>query len=112
LEAATPGLCIVLLIGGLLPVLAPLTLLVGYGLATRVRTAGDAVRRTFAIALGVLGFLALVSGLNVLTLFGDFGDWWDATGGWAQLISWVVLATTLGLVARGLRNEAGDRAAR
>lgn len=110
LEAATPGLCLVLVIGGLIAVLAPLTLLIAFGLATRVRVAAQAVRRSFVVALSVLAFLSLLSAMTVLTNFGDFGDWWSAIGAWALFTSWVMLITTLSLVSRGLKNGTGGYA--
>ncbi|MFP5281995.1 MAG: hypothetical protein ACLGIF_00920 [Actinomycetes bacterium] len=110
LEAATPGLVVTLLIGGVIYLLAPLTLIVAFGLAQRVRVAVAGVRRAFAIALGVLAFGSLLSGMSALLDGTGFGGWWASTGTWALLISWVVLLVTVGLVAHGLRNERNGRA--
>ncbi|MBA3528325.1 MAG: hypothetical protein H0T91_03250 [Propionibacteriaceae bacterium] len=100
-DAATPGLCICLAIGGFIFLLAPVTLGVAAALSSRVSVAKEQVRRTFRIALGVLGFFALVGALNN---DGTFGGWWSLVGGWALVISWVVLIITLTLVYRALKN--------
>lgn len=100
-DAATPGLCICLAIGGFIFLLAPVTLGVAAALSSRVSVAKEQVRRTFRIALGVLGFFALLGALNN---DGTFGGWWSLVGGWALVISWVVLIITLTLVYRALKN--------
>jgi hypothetical protein len=103
IAAATPGLCICLAIGGVFSFLAPLTLLIAFGLSSRVTVAEVGVRRTFRIGTGALSFFALIAGLSTLANGDGFSAWWSATGLWALLISWVVLVVTLALVAHGLK---------
>jgi hypothetical protein len=99
LDAATPGLCICLVIGGLIYLVAPIMLGVAIGLSNRVRAAQPAVHRVF-IAGG--GLLALVAVLAALLNDGGFGDWWAVVGGWALVICWASLIITLVLVGRTL----------
>jgi hypothetical protein len=99
LDAATPGLCICLLVGGLIYVVAPIMLGVAIGLSNRVKAAQPGVHRVF-LAAG--GFLALVAVLAALLNDGVFGDWWGAVGGWAVATCWVSLTITLILVSRAL----------
>ena len=100
--AVTPGLLIVLGIGGLIGVLAPITLIVAFALANRVTAGRDQVRRTLGVALVTLGFFSLV-GLTLAPL--DFAEWWSSFDGWAQFISWVVLGLALLLVHRDLKRR-------
>ena len=103
LDAATPGLCICLTIGGLIYVLAPVLLAVAFGLSGRVKVARRQVRQAFAIGLAVL---ILIGTVAALTNDGSgFAAWWTVLGGWALVICWGVLLTTLLLVYRGLRTE-------
>ena len=100
LDAVTPGLLIVLAIGGIIAVLAPITLSLAFPLANRVGAAREQVRRTLGVALVALGFFGLV-GLTLSPL--DFAEWWDFVDGWAQLISWLVLVAVGALVYAALR---------
>ena len=103
LEAATPGLCICLTIGGLIYVLAPVLLVVALGLTSRVRVARRPVRRAFGVGLGLLGVIGTIA---ALTNDGSgFAAWWTVIGGWALVICWALLLTTLLLVYRSLRTE-------
>ena len=102
-DAATPGLCVVLLIGGFLPALAPVTLSVAFALSLRVRVAQQQVRAVFLTALGFLGLLSLASLVLGERLW--FADWWDFVGRCACLLSWLVLTATLALVYRALRSR-------
>lgn len=99
-EAAMPGLCICLAVGGLVWVLAPILYAIAFGLAGRVQVARARVRRAFAIGSGVLGLVAIVA-----TLTNDlgFGEWWRVVGGWSLVACWALLVTTLVLVYRALR---------
>ncbi|GAB2588850.1 MFS transporter [Microlunatus antarcticus] len=98
-EAATPGLCIVLAVGGLIYVLAPVMLIVAVILSTRVKVAQRAVRIAFRIAAGAVAFFALV-GLVRSVFDGD--PWWSYVGLWSLLICWVMLGVTLLVVRQGL----------
>jgi hypothetical protein len=99
LDAATPGLCICLVIGGLIYLVAPIMLGVAIGLSNRVKAAQPAVHRVF-VAGG--GLLALIAVLAALLNEGGFGDWWAVVGGWALAICWVSIMVTLILVQRAL----------
>jgi hypothetical protein len=103
LDAATPGLCICLTIGGLVYVLAPVLLVVALGLTSRVKVAHRQVRRAFGIGLALLAVIATIA---ALTNDGSgFGAWWTVIGGWALVICWGLLLTTLLLVYRGLKSD-------
>ena len=62
--AATPGLCICLLIGGLIYVIAPVMLLVSFGLSRRVWVSGRRVRTAFGVGLGIFGLLAILGSMT------------------------------------------------
>lgn len=98
--AATPGLCIVLVLGGVFLILSPVLLAVALALSSRVGVAKQAVRRVFVVAVSLLGFIAVVGALTNQT---GFSDWWGLVGGWALALCWVVLGVTLLLVYRGLK---------
>ncbi|SDR84440.1 hypothetical protein SAMN04488543_0604 [Friedmanniella luteola] len=100
LDAATPGLLIVLGVGAVVFVLAPVMVAVAFALRSRVRAAQHQVRRTLAVALGAVGFFAFV-GLVRLPL--DFSAWWSFVGVWALLICWATLITVVALVHRALK---------
>ena len=91
-EAATPGLCICLAVGGLIYVLAPIMLLVAVLLSTRVQVAQRAVRTAFRIAAGAVAFFAVV-GLYRSVFNGD--PWWSFVGLWSLLLCWVMLGVLL-----------------
>jgi hypothetical protein len=101
IDAATPGLCMCLIIGGLVYVLSPIMLCISLGLAARVKVAAADVRRAHIIGLvvlvimGVLGLLIVDTGLN---------DWWQFIGQWGLLICWVLLVSTLATIYRRLKS--------
>ena len=98
-EAATPGLCVCLAIGGLIYVLAPIMLVVAVILSARVRAAQRLVRLTFRGAAGLLGLIGFAS------LFSDAAvasGWWTVVGLWALALCWVMLVVLLLLVRSGL----------
>lgn len=100
LNAATPGLCIVLAIGGVVLPMAPLMIGVALGLSSRVRTAFDSVRRVFIGAVAAVVFFAVV---GVMTIDTGFGDWWQFVSAWSLIICWLTLGIVLWLVYRGLK---------
>jgi hypothetical protein len=104
--AATPGLCICLLIGGLVYLIAPVMLLVSFGLARRVWVSGKKVRTAFGVGLGLFGLLAI---LGSSTSEPGFSAWWANVGVWALVICWGLLAATLAIVRHGLVTNDVDR---
>ena len=102
LDAATPGLCMCLIIGGLVAVLSPILLCLGVGLAGRVKVATSEVRRTFIFAIGVL---ALIGVLGLLIVDTGFAEWWRFLSSWGLLICWALLISTLVMVYRRLRSQ-------
>lgn len=103
IDAATPGLCMCLLIGGLVFVLSPILLCISLSLAGRVKVATVEVRRAHVFGATVLGIMGVLGTLIVDT---GFADWWRFVGQWAGLICWVLLATTLTTIYRRLKTEA------
>jgi hypothetical protein len=103
LDAATPGLCMCLLIGGLVYVLAPIFLCISVGLASRVKVATAEVRRAHVFGVVVLAVLGILGSLIVGT---DFSEWWRFVGQWALFICWVLLVATLVMIYRRLKAEA------
>lgn len=103
LEAATPGLLIVLAIGAVVFVLSPVMLAIAYTLSSRVTAARAAVHRALGVGLLAVGFFALV-GLTRAPV--GFGDWWSFVGIWALLACWTELVVVSALVYRGLRRDA------
>ena len=102
--AATPGLVIVLAIGGFVYPLAPIMLGVAFFLSSRVQVAQRQVRAAFVAGWVFVGLVAL------LTLMGDylyFSDWWRVVGGWALVVCWTLLVTLLVQVYRALRRRGG-----
>lgn len=99
-NAATPGMCICLAVGGLVYVVAPILFAVAFGLSRSVKVAREQVRRVFAAGAALLGLVAIVAALT-----NDFGfpQWWVAVGGWSLVVCWAVLLASLVLVYRGLR---------
>ncbi len=98
-DAATPGLCVCLVIGGLIPVLAPIMLVVGVLLSTRVKAGQRPVRLAFrgaAILLGLIAFACLFTDTAVAI------GWWNLVGLWALALCWVALVVLLLLVRRAL----------
>jgi hypothetical protein len=100
LDAATPGLLLVLAIGAVVFVLSPLMLVIAFALSSRVRAAEVEVRRALGIALAAVGFFGVV-GLTRAPV--GFGDWWSFVGLWGLLTCWVMLITVSALVYRGLK---------
>jgi hypothetical protein len=102
LDAATPGLCICLLIGGLVYVFSPIVLWIGVGLLARVKVAKDEVRRAYKfglVALAAIGFL------GTFIVDTGLGDWWRFVATWGLVICWGLLASTLILVYRRLKSN-------
>lgn len=100
--AATPGLLICLVIGGLIYLLAPIMLGLAFVLSSRVKVAQQQIRQGFYVALGFLGFFAL-AGLVTGRLW--FTDWWSFVGGWSLAICWAMLVTVLLRVYRALKRR-------
>ncbi len=98
-SAATPGLLICLLIGGLVYVIAPVMLMIAFGLSRRVQVAGRKVRIAFTAATALFG--AIVT-LGALTNVGGFSEWWHFTGVWALVFCWGMLLVILVIVRQGL----------
>ncbi|MCW2810922.1 MAG: hypothetical protein JWP61_1380, partial [Friedmanniella sp.] len=103
LEAATPGLWICLLVGGLVSPLAPVLLVVAAVLAARLRVAASAVRTSFRVALAGIVFFGLVGVLQAIIDYTGFSEWWAFLSGKAQLFCWGLLVVVLTLVARSLK---------
>jgi hypothetical protein len=102
-EAATPGLCICLAIGGLIYVLAPIMVVVAVALSGRVSVGQPTVRYAFRAAAGLVGLIALgglVSDAALAT------GWWSFVGLWSLLVCWAMLVVLLALVWRALRRPA------
>jgi hypothetical protein len=102
LDAATPGLCTCLIIGGLVYVLSPIILCISVGLAGRVKVASAEIRRTYMLGLGLL---AVIGVLGMLVVDTDFGAWWRFLGSWGLLICWALLVSTLVMVHRRLKSD-------
>jgi hypothetical protein len=100
LDAATPGLCICLAIGGLIYLIAPITLGIAFALSRRAKVAQEQIRQVFRVAWGFVGLLALARFLtDGIWLTG----WWHFVGGSALVISWLVLVLVLALTYRDLK---------
>jgi hypothetical protein len=95
IDAATPGLCMCLIIGGLVYVLSPILLCISLGLAGRVKVAAAEVRRAHIFGIVLLAIIAFIGTLMIDT---GFSDWWGFVGRWGLLISWILLIGTLGTV--------------
>ena len=100
-DAAMPGMCICLAVGGLVYYVAPILFAIAFGLSRSVQVARDQVRRAFAAGSA---FLGLVGILAALTNDEGFGRWWTVVGGWTMVVCWAVLLTVLVLVYRALRD--------
>jgi len=97
--ATTPGLLIVLAVGGFVHPLAPIMFGVAFFLSQRVKVAQAAVRRAFLIAIGFLGLIAVVGLLGWIS----FTDWWSSLAWWSLVACWAMLVTIVVLVYRGLK---------
>jgi hypothetical protein len=106
LDAATPGLCLCLIVGGLVYVLAPILLCIGVGLAGRVKIAAPEVRRAHLFGITALAIFAVLGTLLIDT---GFADWWRFVGQWALLICWVLLVGTLVTIYRRLKSASPPR---
>ena len=104
LEAATPGLCICLVLGGIFLPFAPLLLGVACFLRTRVTVAQVQVRQAFFVTLAFVGFFAMIGFLLNST---SPGDWWAFFSAWSLVACWALLASVLVLVHRALKRRAG-----
>jgi hypothetical protein len=100
-DAAMPGMCICLAVGGLVYYVAPILFATAFGLSRSVKVARDQVRRVFAAGSGLLGLVGIVA---ALTNDEGFGRWWTVVGGWSMVVCWAVLLTALVLVYRALRD--------
>jgi hypothetical protein len=107
IRVLTPGLLIVLAVGGLIYVIAPVTLAVAWGLTSRVQVVQQPVRRTFSVAVAVLCLVGFVAALNGVL---DFSDWWGQVGWWGLVMSWCLLVVSPIVAVRGLRHtDLGSR---
>ena len=106
LRAATYGLLITLLVGGLIPFVAPATLGVAAWLAGRVRFRRDLVRKVF---LGAVALVMVALLVPLLSGSVDAEEMWNTAGFVACLASWVVAAFTLLQQHAGI--EAGEQPA-
>ncbi len=98
-EAATPGLCISLALGGLIFPLAPVMVVVAVFLSMRARVAQAAVRMTLRVAAGAVAFFAVVGLVRSVTV-GD--PWWSFVSGWSVAICWISLVVVLLVVRQAL----------
>ena len=102
LDAATPGLCTCLIIGGLVYALSPIILCISVGLSGRVKVATAEIRRTFMLGMGLL---AVIGVIGLLVIDTGFGEWWRFLGTWGVLICWALLVSTLVMIYRRLKPE-------
>jgi hypothetical protein len=102
LDAATPGLCICLIIGGLVSALSPITLCISVGLAGRVKVAKAEVRRTYLFGIGLL---AVIGVLGLLVVDTGFAEWWGFLSSWGLLMCWALLISTLAMIYRRLKSD-------
>mgnify|MGYP000604351386 CR=1 FL=1 len=102
LNSVTWGVLIPLLLGGVVPLLAPVLLVVAFLLASQVRYRRQLVRTVFYAAMG----LTALAGLYGLVTDGA-ATAWSLMGGWAMAMSWVVIAAAIGIQYAAI--HAGDR---
>jgi hypothetical protein len=102
-EAATPGLCICLAIGGLIYVLAPIMVVVALALSSRVTVGQPAVRYAFRAAAGLVGLIAVGGLVSDAALA---SGWWGFVGLWSLVVCWTMLVVLLALVWRALSRPA------
>ena len=102
IDAATPGLCMCLILGGLMYFLSPILLCISVGLAGRVKVAAAEVRRAHIFGIVMLAIMGLLGTLMIDT---GFGDWWRFVGQWGLLISWILLVGTLGTIYFRLKSQ-------
>ncbi|GAA3641343.1 hypothetical protein [Microlunatus ginsengisoli] len=101
LTAVTPALLIVLALGALIHPVAPMTLLIAWGLSTRCTVAKPQIRTAFVIAVATVAVLGLVIGFAGAL---DFADWWNGLSWVAMVAAWCVIAAVLALATRALRS--------
>ena len=99
-QALTLGVIICLAVGGIVWPLAPVTLLISFGLASRVKVGRAAVLGVFTAAVSVLVVVGVVGGL---LSDGFFSDWWELIARWSQVLCWVALVGGWVAVWRALR---------
>ena len=102
-EMVTPGLIICLALGGIIYILAPVTLGLAFWLSGRVQVAKDMVKLVFRLALAALVAMALIGALAADPYF---SAWWSFVAGWATFLSWTALVLTVGFVYRALKQNA------
>jgi hypothetical protein len=100
----TPGLLICLVITGLIPPLAPVTLSIAALLAARARVARSTIK---AIFVGAMSLLGVVAALVALTGADGFVGWWSALGWTSLLLAWTLLVVLPLVVISALRR--GER---
>jgi hypothetical protein len=100
LTAATPGLIVCLVIGGVLALLAPIMLVISALLANRVRAGESTVRRAFGIAVTCLIAAAVYTGSNAYS----FNEWWAGLGLIGLVSCWVMVVVVLVIVRRALQD--------
>lgn len=105
LAAVTPGVLISLAIGGLIWMLAPVTVVLAYLLTGRMTYGRTPTRTAFGIVLGLLGAVAL---LALVGADGLYLQWWDTLAGWACFGSWVLLVTAIIAAHRALKQGRPD----
>lgn len=99
-DAATPGLCIGLALGGVIYPLAPVMVVVAVFLSMRVQVAQAAVRMTLRVAAGAVAFFAVVGLVrSVITGY----PWWGFVSSWSVAICWVSLLVVLLVVWQALK---------
>lgn len=101
-EALTLGVVICLAVGGIVWPLAPIALLIAFGLASRVKAGRSLVLGLFTAAVSVLLVVGVVA---ALLSDGFFSDWWDLVARWSQVLCWVTLVAGWIAVWRALRNS-------
>lgn len=107
IKAATPGLLICLVLGGLFYFISTIAFVVAMFLARRVAYQESVVRRTFWVAAGFLGVMAILPLL--MGSVANLEEWWNAVGLWSLLCCWIVGIVVLFLQYRGLSAGAGAR---
>ena len=105
LAAATPGVVICLAIGGLIWVLAPVTVVLAFFLTGRIRYGRTPSRAAFGIALALLGSVGL---LALVSADGLFSQWWDMVAGWACFASWALIVTVIVAAYRAVKQGRPD----
>ena len=105
LAAVTPGVLITLALGGLIWVLAPVTVVLAYLLTGRMTHGRTPTRATFGVVLGLLGAVGL---LALVSADGLFSLWWNTLAAWACFGSWVLLVAAIIAAYRALKQGHPD----